>query len=135
MSSLLLNTVPMERHNAARILDSLKIARGVLDQGYTLVFSPEGTRSLISLEDRQLHRGPIDLALRGGYPIIPVRLRGFEDIMPKGHAPRLLNGVNRWQVSVNFGEPIPVPKLDKTSKRLREGRNLTSYLKNKFLEM
>lgn len=134
----MLNTIPMERYSTGRINEmegSLEIARSILDRGYSLVFSPEGTRSLIPLEERQLHRGPADLALQGGYPIIPVRLKGFDSIMSRGQTPKLLNGLHRWHVSVSFGETITVPKVDDRSARIRERKNLTRFLKERLLQM
>ena len=133
--SLFLNTYPMERQNISGMSDAMEISRRVLDAGLSLVIAPEGTRTLNPDEERILHNGPTDLALQGGYPIIPIRLRGFADIMPKGHLPKLSDGLHRHQVSVIFGEPISVPKVEKYSVRRIERRNLTRLLRDKLLTM
>ena len=133
--SLLLNNIPMERVCASGIEESIKIARSALDRGFSLVFSPEGTRTLKPLEERGLHTGPADIALSGGYPIIPIRLRGFDNIMPKGYGPKLLDRSRRWHVSVTFGEPISVTKIDNPIDKPRERKSLTHFLKQRFLEM
>src|SRR3989338_1814464 len=131
-SSLMLITIPLDRVEAK---ESVIRCRQVLDHGFTLLFSPEGTRTRKPLEERDLRRGPADLALRGGYPIIPVRLRGFENIMPKGYLPRLFDGTQRYRVTLSFGKPICVPQIEDVVKRKQESLALTEYLKQHFLEM
>ena len=74
----------------------------VLGRGEAFGIYPEGTRS----RDGRLYRGRTGvahLALTAGVPIVPVGLRGTQDLQPVGaRLPRLA------KVSVAFGAPIEV---------------------------
>lgn len=85
ISSLFLRTFPMPRADSGKsIIKGLDVAEHCLRLGYSIVASPEGTRSSLPPEKRELHTGLAELVLRTGVPIVPFRLHGFEDIMPKG---------------------------------------------------
>jgi 1-acyl-sn-glycerol-3-phosphate acyltransferase len=96
--------VPVDRHSSRAAQESLDVALQVLRDGGAFGIYPEGTRS----RDGRLYRGRTGvawLALTAGVPVVPVGLRGTDDIQPVGSRwPRLA------KVGVAFGEPIsPTP--------------------------
>ena len=95
-----LGMVPVNRDDTKAAMDSLQIALDVLGRGDAFGIYPEGTRS----RDGRLYRGRTgvaELALTAGVPVVPVGLRGTQDIQPIGHRfPR------RAKVTIRFGEPI-----------------------------
>jgi 1-acyl-sn-glycerol-3-phosphate acyltransferase len=95
-----LGMVPVDRNDTKAAMASLDIALDVLGRGEAFGIYPEGTRS----RDGLLYRGRTgvaQLALTAGVPVVPVGLRGTQDIQPIGHRfPR------RAKVTVRFGKPI-----------------------------
>ncbi len=95
-----LGMLPVDREDTRAALASLDTAQEVLRSGLAFGIYPEGTRS----RDGRLGRGRTgmaQLALTTGVPIVPVGLRGTQNIQPVGSSrPRLA------KVSVAFGEPI-----------------------------
>ncbi len=95
-----LGMLPVDREDTKSALASLETAQAVLARGLAFGIYPEGTRS----RDGRLGRGRTgvaQLALTTGVPVVPVGLRGTEDIQPIGSTrPRLA------KVSVAFGAPI-----------------------------
>jgi 1-acyl-sn-glycerol-3-phosphate acyltransferase len=92
--------IPVDRDDTKAALASLDIALEVLGRGEAFGIYPEGTRS----RDGRLYRGRTGmahLALTSGAPVVPVGLRGTQDIQPVGTTlPRLA------KVTVRFGEPL-----------------------------
>jgi 1-acyl-sn-glycerol-3-phosphate acyltransferase len=95
-----MGSIPVERgtHRAAQ--ESLEAALQVLREGGAFGIYPEGTRS----RDGRLYRGRTGvawLALTSGAPVVPVALRGTQDIQPVGASyPRIRH------VTVRFGAPM-----------------------------
>jgi 1-acyl-sn-glycerol-3-phosphate acyltransferase len=92
--------VPVDRDDTRAAITSLETALEVLGRGEAFGIYPEGTRS----RDGRLYRGRTGvghLALTSGAPVVPVGLRGTENIQPLGTTlPRLA------KVTVRFGEPL-----------------------------
>jgi len=92
--------IPVDRQSSRAAQDSLDLALEVLRDGRAFGIYPEGTRS----RDGRLYRGRTGvcwLALTAGVPVVPVGLRGTDQIQPVGVSwPRLA------KVSVAFGPPI-----------------------------
>ncbi|MGV1008513.1 MAG: lysophospholipid acyltransferase family protein [Dermatophilaceae bacterium] len=92
--------VPVDRESSRAAQESLDVALAVLRSGGAFGIYPEGTRS----RDGRLYRGRTGvawLALTANVPVVPVGLRGTEDIQPVGSRwPRLA------KVRVAFGPPI-----------------------------
>jgi 1-acyl-sn-glycerol-3-phosphate acyltransferase len=92
--------VPVNRDDTKAALASLDIALDVLRKGEAFGIYPEGTRS----RDGRLYRGRTGvghLALTSGAPVVPVGLRGTQQIQPVGTTfPR------RAEVTMRFGEPL-----------------------------
>lgn len=113
-----IGAVPVDRHSSRAAQESLDAALEVIARGGAFGIYPEGTRS----RDGRLYRGRTGvawLALKAGVPIVPVGLKGTENIQPVGaRFPRLA------AVTVAFGHPIsPSPYLEMPSGRAR--RELT----------
>ncbi|MFV0461695.1 MAG: lysophospholipid acyltransferase family protein [Nostocoides sp.] len=109
-----IGAVAVDRHSSRAAQESLDAALGVIAQGGAFGIYPEGTRS----RDGRLYRGRTGvawLALKAGVPIVPVGLKGTEDIQPVGaRFPRLA------AVTVAFGPPIsPSPYLQMPSGKAR----------------
>ncbi|MEI2766493.1 MAG: lysophospholipid acyltransferase family protein [Dermatophilaceae bacterium] len=95
-----LGAIPVDRDSAHAAQESLDAALQVLLRGDVFGIYPEGTRS----RDGRLYRGRTGvawLALTAAAPVVPVGLRGTEQVAPVGtHVPRLAT------VTVSFGAPI-----------------------------
>ena len=97
-----LGATPVQRGAGQAALDALDQQRRILQSGKAIALYPEGTRS----RDGRLYRGRTGvawLAMEAGCPIVPVGLRGTDQIQPVGaRFPR------RAKFSVEFGAPIEV---------------------------
>lgn len=95
-----LGMLPVDRDDSKAAIASLDTALEVLGRGEAFGIYPEGTRS----RDGRLYRGRTGvahLALSAGAPVVPVGLKGTQDVQPvDAPLPRLA------PVSVAFGEPI-----------------------------
>jgi putative phosphoserine phosphatase/1-acylglycerol-3-phosphate O-acyltransferase len=61
----------------------LRQALGVLEEGRSLVISPEGTRSTLG-EIQPFKHGAFYLAKKAGVPVIPIVLHNVKDALPNG---------------------------------------------------
>jgi 1-acyl-sn-glycerol-3-phosphate acyltransferase len=76
--------VPVDRDGRVEsAIESVNIARGVLEKGIHITTFVEGTRSR---DGRMLpfKKGPFYLAMEAGAPVIPVSIHGTETMMAKG---------------------------------------------------
>ncbi|HET7387822.1 MAG TPA: lysophospholipid acyltransferase family protein [Nocardioidaceae bacterium] len=95
-----LGMIPVDRDDTKSALASLDIALEVLGRGEAFGIYPEGTRS----RDGRLYRGRTGvahLALTSGAPVVPVGMRGTQNLQPVGS--------HRWRlahVEVRFGAPM-----------------------------
>ncbi|PIS09696.1 hypothetical protein COT75_00675 [Candidatus Beckwithbacteria bacterium CG10_big_fil_rev_8_21_14_0_10_34_10] len=139
LSSMAVNSFPVSRDDHLKGIESgLKSAIRYLEEGFSIVISPEGTRSSLPLSERNLRTGMAELILRTGRPVIPVRLRGLEDAMPKGSNFSFNSLVrdNKGQrlISVTFGKPIDFD-LGGETLRSRQRKIIMAQLKQQFLQM
>lgn len=92
--------LPVDRDDSKAAIASLETALEVLGRGEAFGIYPEGTRS----RDGRLYRGRTGvahLALSAGVPVVPVGLKGTQDVQPiDATLPKLA------PVSVAFGAPI-----------------------------
>ncbi|HTP18570.1 MAG TPA: lysophospholipid acyltransferase family protein [Solirubrobacteraceae bacterium] len=107
--SLIFNTVPIERHGGGGVAKNGSHLDKLLDQGWSLLLYPEGTRSRGGMPG-PLRRGAAVLAAAHHLTIVPIRVTGTAQAMPPGRLwPRRLRDKpvpKRHRIEVSFGEPI-----------------------------
>lgn len=107
-TSLAFNAFPVERMGARR---TLKKGRVLLEEGWSLLVFPEGTRSPDGWMNEFRH-GAALMATQNKVPAIPIGLRGTYQAMPKGRGWPL---PGRPPVSLRFGRPL-FPSDDETAR-------------------
>ncbi len=111
LASVLFNTVPVDRKGGgvgARAGKGTGHLDKLLDQGWSLLLYPEGTRW--NKGERRVRRGAAVLASEHHMPVVPIRVEGTAEAMPPGQIwPRRLRGglfARRHRIQVAFGDPI-----------------------------
>lgn len=148
VSELFVKSIPIGRASSGRqaILEGIERAEACLKAGESVVLAPEGTRNNRPLTERELLIGAAELLLRTGAPIIPIRLRGLDDVMPKGSKlPKPVSFVSyppfvcRKKVLVSFGKPMffeDIRGIDPAEMaNSRKRRVITERLRGKLLGM
>jgi long-chain acyl-CoA synthetase len=96
--ALALNAFPFSREGNIR--PTIEHSAWLLDHGWSILIFPEGTRSTTG-EMAPFKAGTGLLAVELQVPVVPVRLTGLHDVLPKGQAvPR------RGRVTVHFGPAL-----------------------------
>lgn len=108
--------ISIDRGRSQDAAESLEKAVHKIRNGASVVLFAEGTRTL----DGKLQlfkRGPFNLAVRAGVPIVPVTINGSFKIMPK-HSMRITPGT----ITLVLGKPITVRSANgrDTEIRLRD---------------
>ena len=107
--SLIFNTVPVERRRGGGMSKNGGHLDTLLDQGWSLLLYPEGTRSRDGMPG-PLRRGAAVLAAAHHLTIVPIRVTGTAEAMPPGRFwPKRLRSKpvpRRHRIEVSFGEPI-----------------------------
>lgn len=105
--ALAFNTVPIDRKGSGG--KSMAHLDHLLDDGWSLLLYPEGTRKHGSGLGR-VRRGAAVLAAQHNLPIVPIRVTGTAQAMPPGSIwPKRIRsrlGARRHRIEVSFGEPI-----------------------------
>jgi len=112
--SLVFNTVPVERRRGGGMSKNGGHLDRLLDQGWSLLLYPEGTRSRDGMPG-PLRRGAAVLAAAHNLTIVPIRVTGTAEAMPPGRfwprRRRAMPLTRRHRIEVAFGEPI-IPTTD-----------------------
>lgn len=121
--SLFFNTVPVERRGGGLNKRATAHLDKLLDNGWSLLLYPEGTRSRKGGPGR-VRRGAAVLAAAHGLSIVPIRVTGTREAMPPGRFwPKRLHGrtiSKRHRVEISFGEPIaPAQNATELTDRVR----------------
>lgn len=74
----------IDRENARQAMDCLKEANGLLQEGYSVVIFPEGTRSKGG-PIKDFKGGGIRLATRAKVPVVPLCIEGTYKVMEQNH--------------------------------------------------
>lgn len=122
---LALGNIPVDRADSESGANALHAAAQVLEAGDMFGIFPEGTRS----RDGLLHKGKTGvarLALQTGAPIIPVGLIGTDE-MQKPTDPMHVIRFGK-EVTVRFGEPIPVSRYASRPDQTVAPRQMTDDL-------
>ncbi len=96
-----LGAIPVRRGEAAS--DAMKAAKGLLEQGESMIVFPEGTRQ--SGDDvGELFDGAGWLAARTGARVVPIGIAGTREALPSG-----AKMLKRSQVVIVVGNPMDPP--------------------------
>src|SRR5712692_26700 len=102
LASLSFNLIPLQRTGSA--CGSLKRASHLLTRGWSLLIYPEGTRST-SGRMGTFKGGAALLAIQHQVPLVPIKLEGAYQILPKGrYVPHRGNVVVKIGESLRFAE-------------------------------
>jgi 1-acyl-sn-glycerol-3-phosphate acyltransferase len=94
--------VPVDRGNRARSLATVDAALALLKSGRSLVIFPEETRAR-SDELLPFKSGAALLALRSGFPLLPIGIAGTRRALPRGTL-----AISSGPVAMAIGRPIEV---------------------------
>lgn len=104
LAILISNAFPLSQTRSVR--RSIQYCRELTGQGWSLLYFPEGMRS----DDGSIlpfKRGVGLLAVELEVPVVPVHLKGTDEVMPKGGSrPR------RGIIEVRFGQPLRFNRQD-----------------------
>ncbi|HVA93721.1 MAG TPA: lysophospholipid acyltransferase family protein, partial [Candidatus Dormibacteraeota bacterium] len=92
--------VPVDRGNREAALASVKQAIEYMNQGYSFLVYPEGTRSMDGRLQR-FKKGAFVMAIEAGVPIVPVICTGAHRVMRKKSLV-----IHPGKVTVRFAKPI-----------------------------
>lgn len=95
--------ISIDRRKGQDALQSLEEAAEKIRVGSSVILFAEGTRT----PDGNLQpfkRGPFNLAVKAGTPIIPVTINGSYEVLPR-HSWRITPGT----ITIVLGDPIPTP--------------------------
>ncbi len=96
--------IPINRDNVREAMKSLKKAAVRISNGISVVIFPEGTRSMDGTLG-EFKRGMFVLADEAKVPLVPVSIKGTDDIMPRGKFQ-----IKSGKVKVLFSEPVDYKK-------------------------
>ena len=117
-----LGALPVERETHRAAQAALDTALAVLKDGEGFGIYPEGTRS----RDGRLARGKTGvawLALTADCPVVPVAVKGTDQVQPVGARwPRL------HRISVTFGEPLTFPEFAGQAGKGKPRREVTDRI-------
>lgn len=107
-------------------LDGLKEK---IDQGYSIVIFPEGTRSMTSSIQR-FHKGAFYLAQELNIDIQPVLVRGNADLLPKND-----NLLKTGKMTIEYLPPIKPNDERFGSTYTERAKKISAYFKEKFIHL
>ena len=101
-TAAVINGFPFAREGGIR--PSLQRCANLLDDGWSVLIFPEGTRSTTG-QLGEFKSGTGLLAVEMGVPVVPIRLKGLHQVLPKGRAiPR------PSKIEVHIGKPMYFPR-------------------------
>ena len=99
-SAVTVPAIPVHRERVQR--KTLDLCHRLLGEGWSVLLYPEGGRSADG-QLREFKPGAAWIARRAGVPVVPTRIIGTHDVLPKGRSfPK------RAKVEVRFGTPLVV---------------------------
>ena len=120
------NSIPIHRENYTENIGEIKQALKILQKGGVLGIFPEGG------VDRQKNNLPIKagaafLATSVGVPIVPIRIKGADKVLPRGA--KFFRSLNKIEVEIK--KPIFCSRHTNKNKEIIE-RVVESYIKEIF---
>lgn len=101
LAELVFNSFPLPRFNGGNVKQGLDFMGEILDQGYSVVVFPEGKMSK-DTKLLPLKKGAGLISVEMGFPIVPVKIIGSQDIVPYSK----LFPIKSGNVIVRFGKPM-----------------------------
>jgi 1-acyl-sn-glycerol-3-phosphate acyltransferase len=117
--------IPIDRGDRSRARQAFAAAASRLQGGGSVLFFPEGTRSLDGTFGK-FERGGFLLALRSGLPILPVGVRDAREVLPRGSV-RVRPGKT---IRLRFGAAINAAEYG-----IRRREELVSQVRLKIAEL
>lgn len=116
----------IDRQNPEKAMKSIERAKNLMsNKNISVVLFAEGTRSKTG-EVQPFKRGAFYLAARVNHPIIPVAIRGADEIMPKG---KLI--IKKGTIEVVFGKEIDTSTVKNKNDEIR----LMEEVREKIIDM
>ncbi|MDO5662189.1 MAG: lysophospholipid acyltransferase family protein [Brachybacterium sp.] len=121
--------VPVDRETLSAAQGALDVALSVLQQGDGFGIYPEGTRS----RDGRLHKGRPGvawLAMQSGAPVIPVGLKGTQEVFrPGSRIPRIV------PITMRFGAPVDFSDIDESAPQGARRRAMTARVMDRIADL
>lgn len=117
-----IRSVLIDRDNSRGQLNAITEGIELIEQGYSLVIFPEGTRSFGG-DPHPFMRGSLKLATKPGVPIVPVSIEGTYNMMEKDG---YFHGAD---VYIKIHEPVPTAGLSR-----KEEKELAARLEKQILD-
>ena len=102
ITAVVINGFPFAREGGIRA--SLQRCANLLDDGWSVLIFPEGTRSTTD-QQGEFKSGTGLLAVELSVPVVPIRLKGLHQVLPKG---RTIPRPSR--IEVHIGKPMYFPR-------------------------
>jgi len=122
----ILGHIYIDRSDSKSAVDTIKAARAKIFGGTSVLFFPEGTRS-VDGKMNQFKKGAFKMAIDLGIPILPVTINGTRNILSKGSLDLTPGGA-----TMIIHKPIPV--TDYHDGNLPELMEHTRRIMNAFLD-
>ena len=125
ITTFVINTFPISRQAESNIEEAFTYMGKLLDEGYSILFFPEGS---ISRSDKQilpLKNGAGLAAIYLNAPVIPIRINGAQAIQPYDK----ILPTKRGEVVINVGAPIRFASTDDVSTATQVIENKLKSLK------
>ncbi len=116
--------IPIDRDQPSKATQAFAAAAQRVQQGASVLFFPEGTRSADGLL-APFQRGGFLIALKSGLPIVPVGIEGSRQVLPRGSG-----WVTPGSITVRFGSPI-----DTTAYGVRGRAQLMAEVRRRVAEL
>lgn len=108
------NTIPIHRENNKNNIKSTKKALKILEQGGVLGIFPEGGVVDRQKDNLPIKRGAAYLATKTGVPIVPIKIKGTDKVLPRGA--KFIRSFNKVEVEIK--KPIYCPKQSNLGKEI-----------------
>jgi len=117
------NSIPIHRENYTNNIKSIKQALKILQKGGVLGIFPEGGVDR-QKDDLPIKAGAAFLATRVGVPIIPIKIKGADKVLPRGA--KFIRSLNKIEVEIK--KPIYCSRQTNKNKEIIRN-TVESYIK------
>ena len=117
------NSIPIHRENYANNIRSIKQALKILQKGGVLGIFPEGGVDR-QKDDLPIKAGAAFLATRVGVPIVPIKIKGADKVLPRGA--KFIRSL--YKIEVEIKKPIYCSRQTNKNKEIIK-RAVESYIK------